>query len=334
MFIPRHVYIEEKALHYTVGKDVERFCLNRDIPISYGKSARIKLNGDSAAEKYRHGKGILAVGVRKVGEFQTCKPSAHYQLPLVSGCMGMCEYCYLHTQMGKRPYVKVYANLEEILAKADAYIAQKAPETTIFEGAATSDPLPLEPYTRLLARTILHFAASRYGRFRFVSKFNDVASLLTLDHRHHTEVRVSLNINEVIGQYEHRTPVVELRLEALEKLAAAGYPIGVLIAPVFWQKENQRPYRELIAKIGSMMKGSRMTFEVISHRFTAAAKNNILEVFPETMLPMEEGERKYQYGQFGYGKYVYPPEEMQMYKDFFRQEISKYFSEEQILYII
>lgn len=45
-----------------------------------------------------------------------------------------------------------------------------------------------------------------------------------------------------------------------------------------------------------------ITFEVISHRYTTRAKNVINEVFPDNTLPMNDDERKYKYGQFGYGK--------------------------------
>lgn len=77
---------------------------------------------------YFEGKSTLVVGIRKSYEFQSCKPSAHYQLPLVSACMGMCEYCYLNTQMGKKPYTKVYVNINEILSMADKYIDDRLPD--------------------------------------------------------------------------------------------------------------------------------------------------------------------------------------------------------------
>jgi spore photoproduct lyase len=65
-----------------------------------------------------------------------------------------CEYCYLLTNLGKKPYVRVYVNKEEILSAAKPYIEKRKPENTVFEGAATSDPMPTEPYTGLLGRTI------------------------------------------------------------------------------------------------------------------------------------------------------------------------------------
>lgn len=334
MFVPRRVIIEEKALEYPKGKALERYFIDLNIPVRYQKSARVNLAGESAYERYADGKATLVVGVRKIGQFQSCKPSAHYQLPLVGGCMGMCEYCYLHTTMGKRPYIKVYVNTEEILKRADKYIHSRLPEITIFEGAATSDPLPLEPYTHSLAEAIEHFAKTPSGRFRFVSKFADIDSLLPLDHRGHTEIRLSLNIDAAIRAFERRTPPLERRLEALRRVADSGYPAGVILAPVFWSAENKPLYQSLIDLVGAAFSRYPITIEAISHRFTSAAKNSIQAVFPDTALPMAEADRAYQFGQFGYGKYVYRKEELQEYKAFFRRELGKYFAEKQILYII
>jgi spore photoproduct lyase len=44
---------------------------------------------------------------------------------------------------------------------------------------------------------------------------------------------------------------------------------------------------------------------------TPRAKNRIREIFPKTTLPMTGENRRFRFGQFGYGKYVYMPELMQ-----------------------
>ena len=93
-------------------------------------------------------------------------------------------------------------------------------------------------------------------------------------------------------------------------------------------------YKALIEQIGILLGKYPITFEIISHRYTAAAKNNILEIFPNTLLPMNEKDRTFKFGQFGYGKYVYSKETLAEYKEFFSQELSNYFNNEKILYII
>jgi spore photoproduct lyase len=80
------------------------------------------------------------VGVKRDLDFETCRPSADYSLVLATGCPGMCEYCYLQSTLGKKPYIRVYVNVDEILEAAGRTIAGRAPELTVFEAASTADP--------------------------------------------------------------------------------------------------------------------------------------------------------------------------------------------------
>ena len=121
MFIPKRVIFEKGSLDTEIGQNIyNKVKDNPKIEIINASSNRIKSNipGDNLYEQYRSGKETLVVGERKSLKFQTCKPSANYQLPLVSGCMGRCEYCYLNTQLGDKPYIRVFVNLDDILKKA------------------------------------------------------------------------------------------------------------------------------------------------------------------------------------------------------------------------
>jgi len=77
-----------------------------------------------------------------------------------------------------------------------------------------------------------------------------------------------------------------------------------------------------------------LTFELISHRFTKRAKSNILDLFPETTLPLEEGERKYKYGQFGYGKYIYQKQEMNEMQNYMKTELARFFPQAKVEYFV
>lgn len=340
MFIPKRIIFEKGSLDCEMGKNIyNEFNKNSSIEIIKLTSNKVKQNipGDDLYDFYREGKSTLVVGVKKGFKFQSCKPSANYQLPLVSGCIGHCEYCYLNTNLGDKPYIKVNVNVEDILNKAQEYINEGLPEITIFEGSATSDPVPIEPYTHSLAKTIEFFGQSTNGKFRFVTKYSDIDGLLNLKHNGNTEIRFTLNTPKVINDYEKRTASIDKRIEASAKVAKAGYPIGFIIAPVFlydnWKEDYKNLLLELHSKIPKDLKHP-IIFEVISHRYTTRAKNIILEVFPETTLPMVDEERKYKYGQFGYGKFVYTKEQLQDMKDFFTSEIETIFENKVIKYVI
>lgn len=340
MFIPKRIIFEKDSLNYDIAKNILKEFEGKDnIEIINLTSNKLKqhIPGEDFYSQYREGKKTLVVGTKKSLKFQSCKPSAHYQLPLISGCMGQCEYCYLNTKLGDKPFVKVHANIDEILNQAKKYMDERLPDITIFEGAATSDPIPVEPYTHSLEKAIVFFGKNKDSRFRFVTKYNDIDSLLKLEHNGHTEIRFSINTSTVIDKYEHATASRDLRIEASMKAAEAGYPIGFLIAPVFLYPNWQEDYHDLLLKLSDKLPKDLkvpVTFEIISHRYTTTAKNIILQVFPESELPMNDEERKFKYGQFGYGKYVYQKENLDEIKQFFVKEIEELFENKEVKYII
>lgn len=340
MFIPRRIIFEKGSLDYEMGKNIyNTFKDNPLTEIIRLSSNRIKENipGKDLYEFYREGKNTLVVGTKKGLKFQSCKPSANYQLPLISGCMGHCEYCYLNTNLGDKPYIKINVNIDDILYQAEKYIREGFPEVTVFEGSATSDPIPVEPYTHSLSRTIEFFAQEEKGRFRFVTKYDDVETLLNLRHNNHTEIRFTLNTERVIKEYESRTSSLNKRIEAAVKVSQAGYPVGFTIAPVFFYDNWKSDYRSLLNTLHRSLPKvihSSIGFEIISHRYTSRAKNIIEEIFPETKVPMKEEERIFKYGQFGYGKYIYTSQQLKEMKEFFKTEIESLFESCRIKYII
>lgn len=336
-FVPKRVIFEPAALEYPLGKELDRHFRQSGVEVRTTPSHNrvTGIPGKTPKQQYVQAKQSLVIGVRRTLRFSSCKPSAHYQLPLATSCPGLCEYCYLQTTLGPKPVLRVYVNVEEILEQAQTYIAERVPEITVFEGAATSDPVPVEYLTGSLNRSITFFADSDFGRFRFVTKFSDVDSLLKIRHNGHSEIRFSLNTERMIGQCERGTASLKERIEASRKIALAGYPMGFLIAPIILHKAWKDEYLKLISALAtSMPSSSNPSFELITHRFTKRAKANIEQVFPNSTLPMEEEDRQFKYGQFGYGKYVYPKETMAEIKAFFEGQLGQAFPASEIKYIV
>lgn len=338
-FVPARAFFEPAALEYPLGVRIYELLKNLNVPINMtGSHNRVTgIPGREPSQGYREAKRTLVVGVKKGLQFAACKPSAHYQLPLNTSCPSMCEYCYLATTLGKKPYLRVYVNIEEILAKVQDYIDERSPEFTIFEGAATSDPIPTEYLTGLLHSTIEFFGRQQLGRFRFVTKHDEVDSLLAARHNGNTRFRFSLNASSIISLYEHATPPLERRIAAAAKVAGAGYPLGFIIAPIFhfagWREQYGRLFADLASALPEDAK-RQLTFELITHRFTKRAKSNIAAIFPETKLPLAEEARKFKFGQFGYGKYVYGAEVMAEINSFATAQLAQYFPYAKLEYLV
>lgn len=336
-FEPDLIFFEPAALNYPLGKELYQRYKGSGIPVRMTTSHNrvTGIPGRTKAEKYRQAKRTLVVGVRKTLKFDTSKPSAEYALPLATGCMGHCHYCYLQTTMGNRPYIRVYVNLEDIFAAARKYIQERAPEITRFEAACTSDPVGIEHITGSLKRAIEFMGRQQLGRLRFVTKYSNVEPLLDADHRGHTHFRFSINAEHVVKSFEPGTAPLHERLTAAGKVALAGYPLGFIIAPLMifdgWKEGYARMLEELRDQLPSAAT-KELTFELITHRFTRAAKRVILERYPKTRLDMDEEKRKKKWGKYGRVKYVYQEQEMEDLRTHMEALIGRLFPSAEILY--
>ncbi|WP_027093787.1 spore photoproduct lyase [Cohnella thermotolerans] len=337
LFVPELVYFEPASLDYPKGRRIMDWARERGLPYRMTTSHnRITgLPGETELEQYKIAKRTLVVGVRKTLKFDTSKPSAEYALPLSTGCMGHCHYCYLQTTLGAKPYVRVYVNMEDILGAAKTYIEERAPEITRFEAACTSDPVGLEHLTGSLADAIAFMAKEPLGRLRFVTKFHHVDPLLGLDHRGHTRIRFSVNADYVIRNFEPATSRFAERIEAAGRVAKAGYPLGFIVAPIIWYDGWREGYAELLEKLGLTLPpeaAADLTFELIQHRFTRTAKSIIEKRYPKTKLEMDEAIRKKKWGRWGQHKYVYPDEQADALREFLTERIFETFPAAKIEY--
>ncbi|XEC92867.1 spore photoproduct lyase [Paenibacillus tarimensis] len=336
-FVPELVYFEPGALDYPKGKQIYNWVHEQGIPFRMTTSHNriTNLPGETELEQYKTAKRTLVVGVRKTLKFDTSKPSAEYAIPIATGCMGHCHYCYLQTTLGAKPYIRVYVNMDDILEAARGYIDERRPEITRFEAACTSDPVGLEPITGSLKQLIEFMADQEFGRLRFVTKFHHVDSLLDLRHNGHTRIRFSVNSKYVIKNFEPATSKFEERIEAAGKVARAGYPLGFIIAPIIWHEGWEEGYAELISSLSRTLDAGNvndLTFELIQHRFTKTAKNVIEKRYPRTKLEMDTEKRKYKWGRWGQGKYVYPDEQADALRMFLSERIFEHFPGAKIEY--
>ncbi|PWA12671.1 spore photoproduct lyase [Pueribacillus theae] len=336
-FLPQLVYVEPRALEYSLGKElISKFeKMGIEIRQTTSHNQIRNLPGENHFQKYRMAKSTLVVGVRKTLKFDTSKPSAEYAIPFATGCMGHCHYCYLQTTMGSKPYIRTYVNINEIFDAANQYMMERAPEQTRFEASCTSDIVGVDHLTHTLKKAIEFFGQSEYGQLRFVTKFAHVDHLLDAKHNGRTRFRFSINDDYVIKYFEPGTSRLDERIDAAVKVAKANYPLGFIIAPIYLHEGWKDGYREMLVKLENKLpdyaKGG-LTFEMIQHRFTKPAKRVIEQNYPMTKLELDESKRKWKWGRYGIGKYVYTDREQEEIKDTLESYINTLFPKARIEY--
>lgn len=325
---------EKPALDTKYGLELFKRLADEGLSPRVGTVTSTLKNCDNELERYMRGKRTLIFSARSVSKFENCRPSAHYQLPITSGCPGLCEYCYLMTRTGEKSSVKLNCNIDKIFTIVNNYINAADKKPVLFELSSSSDPIPFEEPTRIVSKVIEHFATLKDGRLRICTKYEPAESILNADHNNNTDFRFSINTPYIIDNFEHLTPSLDRRIEACSKIADSGYKLGVMLAPVFIYDGWQNDYSEVLDKFKEKLGEKIVTFEVVTHRYTTKAKETIQNIFNDTLLDMNDSNRKFKMGQFGYGKYVYGKTDMNEVKEFFMREISQRFPNASLLYIV
>lgn len=326
------VYYEPGALEYSLGKQLkEKYAHLAWIPIENHNNIEEMRKKQNA--QFPGMKRNLIIGIRKTHQYVENHKVSDYLVPFTSsGCTAMCLYCYLVCHYNKCAYLRLFVNREQMLEK----LVKKASGAEIpltFEIGSNSDLVLENTITGNLEWVIPEFARRTKGFLTFPTKFDRVDSLLDLDHRGKTIFRMSLNPQEIIARIELGTSPLQKRIEAVNKMCEAGYPVGILIAPVILTPEWQRQYSELFdimaQKLSEKVK-REMVLEVIFMTYSFVHRAINAEAFPYAPKLYE---KELMTGR-GRGKYCYRKEVREKAEEFIRRELDRHFKNPRILYIV
>lgn len=344
-WLPRRLLITRSARAWEHGRAIAARAAALGVPV-------IELRGDrvvweqpaDARAAYADAKATLAVVVAPPSKLklEPIAPSADWRVDLAAGCPAHCSYCYLAGSLKGPPITRAYANLDEILAALPRYMdegtitsrsAARAHEGTTFEASCYTDPLALEPVSGSLSRMIEWFGRSDAAtQLRFTSKFADVAPLLTLAHRGKTRMRASINPARY-ARFEGGTAPVAQRLAALRRMADAGYPVGLTIAPIIAADGWEQAYGTLLGDAaGRLGDVADLTIELITHRFTSGSKTVLDSWYPGSALDMSAAQRTIKRTKFGTEKQVYDIATMKRLRGWFTAEVARVLPRARILY--
>ena len=131
---------------------------------------------------------------------------------------------------------------------------------------------------------------------------------------------------------EFGTAPLEHRITAINRLCEAGYPVGLLIAPVILTENWKALYAGLLATLAETLSQKvqkemfvemiLMTYSYVHRAINREAFPNALDLYDPMLMTGR-----------GRGKYCYRPEVRADAEQFLRSEFAKYFNESKILYI-
>ena len=241
-------------------------------------------------------------------------------------------YCYLVCNYNKCAYLRLFVNREQMLDKI-IKVANKAEKELTFEIGSNSDLILENTITGNLPWTIENFKNSPKGYLTFPTKFDMVDDILNIDHQGKVTVRMSVNPEEIINKVEFGTSRLKGRIEAINKLKEAGYKVGILIAPVIMVENWKELYSELIKQLSENLTEKVkkdaffeiifMTYSFVHTKINEEAFPNAINLYNKDLMTGR-----------GKGKYMYKIGIRKDGENFLREQMKKYFPNNEIMYIV
>lgn len=332
MFKPDAIYYEKGVEEYTLGKEL--FKKYKDIPkVVIENHNKIEEMRTKENKEFPKMKKNLIIGTRKTHKYVENHKVSDYLVPYTSsGCTAMCMYCYLVCNYNKCAYLRLFVNREQMLEKI-IKTANKEEKELTFEIGSNSDLILENSITGNLDWTIKEFSKSNRGYLTFPTKFDMVDSICQIEHKGKIIPRMSVNPEKIINQVEFGTSRLKERVIATNKLKAAGYNVGILIAPVIFVENWKEEYENLIKYLQENLSEEAkkdVFFEVIFMTYSYVHRMINQEAFPNAITLYNQEQMTGR----GRGKYMYKQYIRKEGEEFFREMLAKYFPENKIIYIV
>ena len=332
LFKPQVIYYEKDIEDYKLGKELmEKYI---DIPkIQIEIHNNIEELRKKQNSEFPNLKRNLIIGTRKTHKFVENHKTSDYLVPYTSsGCTAMCMYCYLVCNYNKCAYLRLFVNREQMLEKI-IKTAQKSEKELTFEIGSNSDLVLENTITGNLVWTIENFASTNKGFLTLPTKFDMVDDLLNLNHNEKIIIRMSVNPEEIINRVEFGTSRLKGRIEAINKLADAGYKVGILIAPVILVENWKELYSKLIQTLNSELSEKVKKyafFEIIFMTYSYVHTKINTEAFPNAINLFD---KEIMTGR-GNGKYAYKINVRKEAESYLKGLMENYFPNNKIEYIV
>ena len=334
LFKPLEIFYEENIKEYALGKELLKKYEKLDIPMhiiqNHNNIEELRKKENKDFVRLKH---YLIIGVRKTHKFVPNEKISDYLVPFTSsGCTAMCLYCYLVCNFNKCSYLRLFVNREEMLEKI-IKTSRNAKKEEVYEIGSNSDLVLENTITNNLIWTIPEFSKEEKGYLTFPTKFQMVEQLLNLEHRGRIIFRMSVNPKEYIEKIEIGTSGLDGRILAINKMADAGYKVGILIAPVILLEDWKEKYLELIRYLDEKLNlnvKKQVFFEIIFMTYSYVHRMINGDVFPRLEKILYNSE---QMRGRGNGKYAYKMYLRDEGEKFFIENLKLYFPNNEIKYI-
>lgn len=162
-------------------------------------------------------------------------------------CIYDCRYCFLQGMYRSANYI-VFVNYEDFFADIKQQ-SELYDEPSWYFSGYDCDSLALEPLTQFISECIDTFSNMPKAMLEIRTKSTQIRHLLDRPAIENCVIAYSLSPEPIVKAEEHKTPSLAKRIEALKKLQAHGWKIGLRFDPLLKADNFEALYSDLFEQV-------------------------------------------------------------------------------------
>lgn len=208
----------------------------------------------------------------------------NYYFSHMLNCIYDCRYCFLQGMYSSAHYV-VFVNFEDFIQAIASKISEHPNEEIYFFSGYDCDSLAMEPITKFLDAFLPLFENHPQAFLELRTKSINIQSLIKRESFGNCITAFSMTPEPISQALEHRTPSIQKRLEAMQKLEAKGWPLGLRFDPLIYCQDYQKFYKELFENVFCKIDAQKLhSVSLGPFRLPRNIFKNIVELYPEEKL--------------------------------------------------
>ena len=215
----------------------------------------------------------------------------NYYFSHMLNCVYDCRYCFLQGMYRSAHYV-VFVNYEDFFQAIADTIRTAGDASAHFFSGYDCDSLALDPVTGFVKEFVPLFRDHPQALLELRTKSTQIRSLLDLEPIPNCIVAYSFTPAEIADAMEHKAPPVSKRLQALQRLQARGWRIGLRFDPLIYQDGVRKQYERLFDQVFNAADTALLhSVSLGSFRLPKSFYRSLARLYPDEVLfasPLEE----------------------------------------------
>lgn len=214
----------------------------------------------------------------------------NYYFSHMLNCIYDCRYCFLQGMYQSANHV-VFVNTEDFMLDIETTCSRHDAPSWFFSGY-DCDSLALDPITGFVDDCLTHFSQLPLAHLELRTKSTQIRPLLNRQALPNVVVAFSLSPQPIIAAEEHGTPSLAKRLDALQRLQAHGWQVGLRFDPLLYADNFETLYGEMFDEVFSALDLSAVhSVSLGVFRLPKGFHKRLIRLYPDARLlaaPIEQ----------------------------------------------